>query len=72
MFEDLDSLGWESPQQDVDHVIDKYSNQISSIFESLRDTEEENNSSINHLNYASGVMKAAWSIPGHGHQVSYN
>ncbi|CAL8120493.1 unnamed protein product [Orchesella dallaii] len=69
IFEDLDSLGWDSPQQDVDHVIDKYSNEISTIFETLRDTEDENTSSINHLNYASGVMKAAWNIPGHGHQV---
>lgn len=70
IFEDLDSLGWDSPQQDVDNVIDKYSNKITEIFETIRDTGDEANNSINFLNVASGMMKAAWNIPGHGHQVS--
>ena len=71
VFEDLDSLGWDSSRQDVDRIIDKYSTKLSSIVESLRDCEDENANSVNHLNYASGVMKAAWSVPGHGHQVNF-
>ena len=37
--------------------------------ESLRETDDDNSKSVDHLNYASGVMKAAWRVPGHGHEV---
>jgi len=69
-FEDLDSLGWESSRQDVDSVIDKYSTQLSSIVEVLRDCE--GTETVNQLNYASGFMKAAWQVPGLGHKVSFH
>ncbi|CAG7823163.1 unnamed protein product [Allacma fusca] len=72
VFEDLDSLGWDSSRQEVDQVIDKYSTELSSIVEILRDTDDDNRKSVDHLNYASGVMKAAWKVPGHGHQVGGN
>jgi hypothetical protein len=52
--------------------MDKYSSELSGIVESLRDSEEESPSSVTRLNYASGVMKAAWKVPGYGHQVGGN
>lgn len=70
VFEDLDSLGWESSTQDVERVIDKYSSELSCIVETLRDCDEDTGHSLTHLNYAFGVMKAAWKVPGHGHQVA--
>ncbi|XP_021955057.1 NAD(+) hydrolase sarm1 isoform X7 [Folsomia candida] len=69
IFEDLDSLGWESSNTDVNKVTSKYSEELEGIVDQLLTSEEEANNSVNHLNYASGVMKAAWSVPGHGNQV---
>lgn len=68
-FEDLDSLGWSSLSHDVGRITDKYATELSNIVEDLRESEEEDESSVDRLNYASGVMKAAWKVPGHGHQV---
>jgi len=71
---DFDSLGWDSSLHDVEQVIDKYSSELTGIVESLRDSDGGGVSmeSVHRLNYASGVMKAAWNVPCYGHQVGGN
>jgi hypothetical protein len=57
---------------DVEKVTEKYSGELSEIVGQLLAAEEKEDNSVSHLNYASGVMKAAWKVPGHGHQVGVN
>lgn len=68
-FEDLERLTLTSSTQEVERAIRKYSSALDSLVQSIKRGEAKKAPSI--LNNINEMMRKAWAVPAHGHELGY-
>lgn len=67
-FEDLDRLCANSNQQDIERAIRKYSNCLDALVQNVKNGEGSKRAPMI-LNNINEMMKKAWAVPTHGHEL---
>lgn len=70
-FEDLDRLCANSNQQDIERAIRKYSNCLDVLVQNVKHGEGSKRAPMI-LNNINEMMKKAWAVPTHGHELGYS
>lgn len=70
-FEDLDRLCANSNQQDIERAIRKYSNCLDALVQNVKNGEGRKRAPMI-LNNINEMMKKAWAVPTHGHELGYS
>ncbi|XP_054289187.1 NAD(+) hydrolase sarm1 isoform X4 [Macrosteles quadrilineatus] len=69
-FEDLENLSVTSSPQEVAAAIHKYSKLLDSLVQSIRRGDGKRAPNI--LNNINEMMRKAWAVPAHGHELGYS
>ncbi|KAL2737365.1 NAD(+) hydrolase sarm1 isoform X1 [Vespula maculifrons] len=70
-LDDLDLLCSKSNPQDVDRAIAKYCGFLDSFVERLKANEGKNGKAPLLLNRVNEIIRKAWAVPTHGHELGY-
>ncbi|XP_037935665.1 NAD(+) hydrolase sarm1-like isoform X2 [Teleopsis dalmanni] len=70
-LDDLTSLTSASDPRDVEQAIVKYSNVLNSFVTTLQDAKSTSMQQ-NYLDKINEVMRSAWAVPTHGHELGYS
>lgn len=70
-FEDLDRLCANSNQEDIVRAIRKYSNRLDALVQNVKNGEGSKRAPMI-LNNINEMMKKAWAVPTHGHELGYS
>ncbi|XP_053987418.1 NAD(+) hydrolase sarm1 isoform X3 [Hylaeus volcanicus] len=70
-LDDLDLLCSKSNPQDVERAIAKYCSFLDSFVERLKVNEGKNNKAPLLLNRVNEIIRKAWAVPTHGHELGY-
>lgn len=68
-FEDLERLCANSNQQDVDRAIQKYSHCLDNLVQTVKRNEGGKNKAPLILNNINEMIRKAWAVPTHGHEL---
>ncbi|XP_052757604.1 NAD(+) hydrolase sarm1 isoform X2 [Galleria mellonella] len=71
-FEDLDKLNANSNQSEVELAIKKYSSRMNAFITSIKKNQIDMKSSSIHFDKLNEMLRRAWAVPTHGHELGYS